>query len=87
MKAKLIIAIKNHSDTAKTSGFIPTFFITVRDNPAPIKKSVNVKHCRATETIPCVNTFGIGKYVFNTIARIKNRINHGITILSPFDLK
>ena len=53
------MAIKNHNVTPKTKGFTPTILSAERDSPAPIKKSVSVKHCLATDTIPCVRTVGI----------------------------
>ena len=81
------MAIKNHSVTPKTSGLTPTDLMVDLDNPAPIKKSVNVKLCRETDTISCVIDFGIFTYVFRTMASMKNKINHGMVILSPFDLK
>ena len=79
--------IKNHSVTPNTSGFTPTDLKVDLDKPAPIKKSVSVRLCRETDTISCVIDFGIFTYVFRTMASMKNKINQGITILSPFDLK
>ena len=55
------MAMKNQMITPKMSGFIPTILSAERDNPAPIKKRVNVRHCLAKVTIPCVNTVGICK--------------------------
>jgi len=81
------MVIKTQSVTPKTSGFTPTIFITERDKPAPIKKRVNVKHCRATVAIPCVKKVGIAKSVFDAMACINSRINQGKTIFDPFDLK
>ena len=46
------MAIKNHNVTPNTNGFTPTIFSAERESPAPIKKSVNVKLCLATVTIP-----------------------------------
>ena len=79
--------MKIHNVSPRISGFIPTDFSVARDNPAPIKKSVIVKHCLETLTIPCVHAVGICKYVFITMAKINRRINHGIKTLSPLDLK
>jgi len=45
-------AINTQSVTPNTSGLTPTDFRVVLDNPAPIKKSVSVKLCLATDTIP-----------------------------------
>ena len=81
------MAIKIHNVRPKTSGLTPTDFSVARDRPTPIKKSVIVKHCLETATIPCVKVFGIFKYVFITMAKINKKINHGINTLSPFDLK
>lgn len=44
MKTRLVIVIKHHKKRANNSGFIPTFAIEVRDNPAPMKKSVNTSN-------------------------------------------
>ena len=44
MKAKLTTPIKIHNEMPNNKGFEPTFFKVFRDKPAPMKKSVNVRH-------------------------------------------
>ena len=44
-----------------TKGFAPTDLSVDLDSPAPIKKSVNVKHWRETDTMLCDNAFGMAR--------------------------
>ena len=59
MKAKLTNPIKIHNEMPNNKGFEPTFFKVFRDKPAPMKKSVNVRHWRETATIDEVTFVGI----------------------------
>lgn len=54
IKTILITAMKNHNVTPNNKDLTPTVFKFSRDNPAPIKNKVSVKHWRETFTIDSV---------------------------------
>ncbi len=87
MNRRLIMAMKIHSVTPSTIGRKPTVLRFERERPAPIKNSVTVSAWRETETIPLLRLSGTFKKEFISMAKTKNKINHGTLTFLLSDLK
>ena len=84
---KLATPITIHRVTPKISGFAPTVFKVLIDNPEPIKNSVTVIPLLESMVMNEVKPMGRLKTVFTIMARMKKKINQGIFTFDSFCLK
>lgn len=76
-----------HSDIPRANGLIPVFLMLCTDIPQPIRKRVALRACLEQVTMPDETAAGMSSQVLASIARMKNRMNHGMEIFFPFFLK
>ena len=77
-----------HNNIPCIIGLIPTERSTSSDREAPMKNIVIVRHLRARIEMTFPNSGTLSRMnVFNRIAMIKYRINHGIVIFRSLLLK